>query len=131
MEGEAGGFDGARRSHIQSCACTCTHMCSISALLSLVLVTVWIRKERNPLSSHQSETKIQEERGGRQMEEQRGGLAGLRLMGSHGSSTKPDVHVASLSSFLEDRLQSRQGLYQSGRGRMAPGLVSLSWGLPG
>lgn len=43
------------------------------------------------------------------MEEQRGGLAGLRLMEPHGSSSKPDVHVASLPSFLEDRLQGRQG----------------------
>lgn len=56
------------------------------------------------------------------MEEQRGGLAGSRLMGSHGSSTKPDVYVASLSSFLEDRLQCRQGLYRSGRGPTMPGL---------
>ena len=37
------------------------------------------------------------------MEVQKGGLAGLRLMGSHGSSTKPDVHTASLPGFLEDR----------------------------
>lgn len=43
------------------------------------------------------------------MEEQRGGLAGLRLMGLHGSLSKPDVHAASLPSFLEDRLQGRQG----------------------
>lgn len=26
----------------------CTHMCSVSVLLSLVLVTVWIRKEGTP-----------------------------------------------------------------------------------
>lgn len=29
---------------------------------------------------------------------------------------QPDVYLASSSSFLEDRLQGRQGLYQSGRG---------------
>lgn len=39
------------------------------------------------------------------MEEQKGGLAGMRSTGSQGSSAKPAVHSACLPGMLEDGLQ--------------------------
>lgn len=62
------------------------------------------------------------------MEEPKGGLAGMRLTGSQGSSVKPAVHSACLPGILEDGLRGWVGgvpgswvcLAEGGR----PGLVS-------
>lgn len=43
------------------------------------------------------------------MEEQKGGLAGMRSTGSQGSSAKPAVHSACLPGILEDGLQGWVG----------------------
>lgn len=104
------------------CVHVYTHVLYLSPAVSCASYSLDQEGGDPPLSSHQSETKVQEESGERQMEKQREGLAGLRLVVSRGAATKPDVQVASLSSFLEDRLQSRQGCI-----RVDGALWRLAW----
>lgn len=49
---------------------------------------------------------------------------GLRVIGS---LSQPDVHAASLSCFLEDRLRGRQGLCQGGQGPWPLAWLLLVW----
>lgn len=93
--------------------CICAHLLSLGFTGSCASYGL-DQEGAAPLSSHQSETKFPEERRRKAAGVAERGVAGLKLMGSYGSFTKPYVHVDNLLGFLEDRLQGRQGLCQGG-----------------